>query len=255
MICVLQADLPRHVFPQLQLEGRESEDLKKIFRSLLELSIKWRIPTSHMFFMMKVLEKDDCCKVLEKKGTVRKVIKDVVVENIQVTAEEKTLFWKDFRKVITQNMEDSSHPKSRRRVVLQLFKILISKGSPRVIELFRTEVCKLVAKKPHWEDWSSRGWREKEGGIRLSCVLAEMDQALDVYSFATNHISKPILMLANIDRVPIMKAAALRLLLVAARHDHILISRSGDELLSILEMNIGAASNVVHSSSVLVCFW
>lgn len=115
----------------------------------MELSIKWRIPTSHMFFMMKVLEKDDCCKVLEKKGTVRKVIKDVVVENIQVTAEEKTLFWKDFRKVITQDMEDSSHPKSRRRVVLQLFKILISKGSPRVIELFRTEVCKLVAKKPH----------------------------------------------------------------------------------------------------------
>ncbi|CAN7013271.1 unnamed protein product [Brassica rapa subsp. trilocularis] len=169
-------------FPQLQLEGRESEDLKKSFRSLLELSIKWRIPTSHMFFMMKVLEKDDCCKVLEEKGTVRKVIKDVVVENIQVTAEEKTLFWKDFRKFITQDMEDSSHPKSRRR-------------------------------KPHWENWSSRGWRKKEGGIRLSCVLAEMDQALDVYSFATNHISKPILMLANIDRVPIMKAAALRLLL------------------------------------------
>ena len=81
----------------------------------------------------------------------------------------------------------------------------------------------------------------------MSCVLAEMDQALDVYSFATNHISKPILMLANIDRVPIMKAAALRLLLVAARHDRISISRSGDELLSMLEMNIGAASNVVHS--------
>uniref|UniRef100_M4D888 Exportin-2 central domain-containing protein n=1 Tax=Brassica campestris TaxID=3711 RepID=M4D888_BRACM len=212
------ADLPRHVFPQLQLEGRESEDLKKSFRSLLELSIKWRIPTSHMSFMMKVLEKDDCCKVLKEKGTVRKVIKDVVVENIQVTAEEKTLFWKDFRKFITQNMEDSSHPKSRRRV----------------------------------EDWSSRGWREKECGIRLSCVLADIDQALDVYSFATNHISKPILMLTNIDSVPIMKAAALRLLLVDACHDCISISRSGDELLSMLEMNIGAASNVVHSY-VVIC--
>lgn len=241
----MQADLPRDVFPhqQLKLEGRESEDLKKSFRSLLELSIKWRIPAMQMTFMIKVLNLDDC-KVLEEKGTVRKVIKDVIVENIQVAAEEKELFRKDYRQFLLQDKEESK-PKSRRSVALQLFRSLIAKGSPRVIELSRTEVYKLVAKTPRDWDWSSRGWRVKEGGYRLASVLAELD-ALDVYSFATEHIN-PILLLADKNLLPIIKAAGLRCLYAAARHDRISSSWSGNYLLSMLEMNIGAASNVVHS--------
>ncbi|KAL0690522.1 hypothetical protein Bca4012_090200 [Brassica carinata] len=124
--------------------------------SLLELSIKWRIPVSHMTFMMKELNMDDC-KVFEEKGTLRKAIKDVIVENIQVAAEEKTLFWKDYRKFITQ-MEESSDHKIGRRVTLQFFRSLIAKGSPRVMELSKTE-----------------RWIEKECGYRLASVLAELD--------------------------------------------------------------------------------
>ncbi|CAN6803741.1 unnamed protein product [Brassica oleracea] len=92
---------------------------------------------SHMTFMMKELNMDDC-KVLEEKGTLRKAIKDVIVENIQVAAEEKTLFWKDYRKFITQ-MEESSDHKIGRRVTLQFFRSLIAKGSQRVMELSKTE--------------------------------------------------------------------------------------------------------------------
>ncbi|KAF2542850.1 hypothetical protein F2Q70_00036908 [Brassica cretica] len=87
-------------------------------------------------------------------------------------------------------MEESSDPKIRRRVSLQFFRSLITKGSSRVTELFKTEVYKLVAKTPYDWDWSLRGWREKEGGYRLASVLAELDALMCTLlqqSTLTNH--------------------------------------------------------------------
>ncbi|KAJ4869545.1 Uncharacterized protein Rs2_48903 [Raphanus sativus] len=165
------AELPRKLSPQLQLEGRECEDLKKSFRSLLEHSIKWRIPSNHMTFMMKT----------RKNQTLR--------------AEGQ---W-DF---------NSSEA-------------LIAKGSQRVIELSRTEVCKLVAKSPADGNYPSGGWRAKEGGFRLASVLSELN-ALDVYSFAADHITEPLsLLLSHNEQPSILRAACLRFLYVAARHDRI----------------------------------
>ncbi|CAH8355544.1 unnamed protein product [Eruca vesicaria subsp. sativa] len=129
--------MPKILGILIKLRSRELEDLLKSFKSLLELSHKWRIPASQMSFMMKVLNKDDCCKVFGGggAGTVKKMIKDLIVEIIQVRAEEKDLFCKDFRKFITQNMEESSDPKSRRRVALQFFIRMLGKGSARVLKL------------------------------------------------------------------------------------------------------------------------
>lgn len=159
--------------------------------------------------------------LLNEKGTLQKLIKDIVVENVHVGSEDEELFRKDFKRYMVIDGE------SKRKVALDLFRCIVSKKDAKVRALSRSLVYKLInrsTRKLREKDcWSSWKWREKECGFWLATCLVELDDCLDVETLVQDYTT-PVLLLVNINKAPMVRASVLNLLLVAFRSGRISVS-------------------------------
>ncbi|ESP05357.1 hypothetical protein LOTGIDRAFT_205558 [Lottia gigantea] len=203
-------------------------------------------------FLASVAERPAYKHLFEDPGTLASICEKVIVPNIQLRVADEELFEDNAEEYIRRDIEGSDVD-TRRRSACDLVQALSKSFEGPVIENFSKYVQGLLAE---YSVNPAGNWRSKDSAIYLVTSLAAKGQTqkqgvtqtsglVNMTEFFENQIL-PDLQSANVNEVPILKADALKYLMVFRNQLPMTALNTG---LPCLVNLLTSDSNVVHTYS------
>lgn len=201
-------------------------------------------------FLASAAERSNYKHLFEKQETLKSICENVVVPNIEFREEDEEVFEDNPEEYIRRDIEGSDVD-TRRRAASDLVRGLCKFHEQRVIEIFSHHV---VAMLQQYQADSKKNWKAKDAAIFLVTSLASKKQTakhgttqaselVNLQSFFTENIL-PELQIKNIDDHPVLKADAIKYLIIFRN----MLSREVlVACLPLLVNHLTAKSHVVHS--------
>lgn len=201
-------------------------------------------------FLASAAERSNYKYLFDKQETLKSICENVVVPNVEFREEDEEVFEDNPEEYIRRDIEGSDVD-TRRRAASDLVRALCKFHEQRVIEIFSLYVGTMLQQ---YQADSEKNWKAKDAAIFLVTSLASKKQTakhgttqaselVNLQSFFTANIL-PELEIKNVDDHPVLKADAIKYLIVFRN----MLSREVlIHCLPLLVNHLTAKSHVVHS--------